>query len=179
MDRWKPCVASTFLHHLLARICAPGLLLVLALAMHSELKILFYYHSFAVMNIILLILLYIGGRRHRRHWCRCLPLHNKSGDLTVQITLRPPRVVTYKIPLWMWEIASHKAPSASTMKPLWGCYSLHPVLLNHWQVPFAGCTVKSKVRPEEQQGLSNGHYRNEGPCACAIPNFKKDLPGKL
>ncbi len=38
---------------------------------------------------------------------RCLPFHNKSGDLIVQITLQPPRVVTYKIPLWMPEIASH------------------------------------------------------------------------
>jgi hypothetical protein len=99
--------------------------------------------------------------------CRCLPLHNKSGDLTVQISLQPTRVVTYKIPLWMREIASHKVPSASTMKPLRGCYLLHPVLLNPFQTPFAGCMVKCKVRPEEQQGLSNRHSRNEGPvCPC-------------
>jgi hypothetical protein len=66
LDGWKPCVASTFLHHLLARICTPGLLLALALATHSELKILFNYHShvLAIVNIILLILLYIGEGTH-------------------------------------------------------------------------------------------------------------------
>jgi len=66
LDGWKPCVAYTFSHHLLARICAPGLLLVLALATHSEFKILFNYHLrvLAIVNIILLILLYIGKGTH-------------------------------------------------------------------------------------------------------------------
>lgn len=110
-----------------------------------------------------------------RHWCRCLTLHNKSGDPTVQITLHITRVVTYKIPLWTQEIASHKVPSASTMKPLRGCYLLHPVLLNHLQAPFAGCTVTCKVRPEEQQGLSNGHSRNEGRLCPCCSKFQEGL----